>query len=162
MRGAIVRAVAAAFLFIALLNPVAVREDRKALPTVVAVVTDQSASQSIDGRDKTTAATREGLLKGLHEFHGIDVRTIDAGGGTDSDGTMLFGPLGVGLADVPPERLGAIIMLTDGQVHDIPANREQLAGAGKAPLHVLLSGHDGERQRRIVIDSAPRFGIIGE
>ena len=31
-----------------------------------------------------------------------------------------------------------------------------------APLHVLLSGHAGETDRRIVIDSAPRFGIVDE
>ena len=51
-------------------------------------------------------------------------------------------------------------MLTDGEVHDVPAKRDALPAA--APLHVLLSGHDGERDRRIVIDSAPRFGIVGE
>ena len=69
-----------------------------------------------------------------------------------STARMLFGPLGAGLADVPPERIGAVVMLTDGQVHDAPGD-----GAGArpfgAPLHVLLSGHDGERDRRIVIDA---------
>ena len=41
-------------------------------------------------------------------------------------------------------------MLTDGQVHDIPANAAALP---KAPLHALFSGHDDERDRRIVIDA---------
>ena len=51
-------------------------------------------------------------------------------------------------------------MLSDGQVHDAP---ETVEGLGySAPLHVLLSGHDGEVDRRLVIDSAPRFGIVGE
>jgi hypothetical protein len=90
------------------------------------------------------------------------VRTSAAGGsigGAPVDGTNLFGPLATALADVPAERLGATIMLTDGQVHDAPANATAL---GNAPLHVLLSGHDGERDRRIVIDQAPRFGIVNE
>jgi hypothetical protein len=160
MRGSILRAVAAVFLFLALLNPVALREDREALPTVVALVVDKSASQTLDGRDKTTAAARDALQKQLAQFHGLDVRTIEAGGGTSTDGTYLFGPLATSMADVPPDRVGAVIMLTDGQVHDIPAKREALPAG--APLHVLLSGHDGERDRRIVIDSAPRFGIVGE
>jgi hypothetical protein len=76
------------------------------------------------------------------------------------DGTMLFGPLGAGLADVPPERLGAVVMLSDGEVHDAPATVQGLGYS--APVHVLLSGHDGEIDRRLVIDSAPRFGIVGE
>ncbi|MBZ0226987.1 MAG: hypothetical protein K8F58_00825, partial [Bauldia sp.] len=58
-----------------------------------------------------------------------------------------------------PKR-GAVIMLTDGQVHDVPVNRDALGNA--APLHVLLSGRDGERDRRLVVDTAPRFGIVGE
>ncbi len=160
MRGSILRAVAALFLFVALLNPVALREDREALPTVVALVVDKSASQTLDGRDKTTAAARDALQKQLAQFHGIDVRTIEAGGGISTDGTNLFGPLATGLADVPPDRVGAVIMLTDGEVHDVPAKRDALPAA--APLHVLLSGRDGEQDRRIVIDSAPRFGIVGE
>jgi hypothetical protein len=160
MRGSILRAVAAVFLFLALLNPVALREDREALPTVVALVVDKSASQTLDGRDKTTAAARDALQKQLAQFHGLDVRTIEAGGGTSTDGTYLFGPLATSLADVPPDRVGAVIMLTDGQVHDIPAKRDALPAG--TPLHVLLSGHDGERDRRIVIDNAPRFGIVGE
>ncbi len=160
MRGAALRALAAALLFLALLNPVALREDRQALPTVVALVVDKSASQTLDGRDKMTAAAREAVQKQLAQFHGVDVRTIEAGGGTATDGTFLFGPLANGLADVPPDRVGAVIMLTDGQVHDIPAKREALPAG--APLHVLLSGHENEIDRRIVIDSAPRFGIVGE
>ncbi len=164
VRGAWLRAAALAALVLALLNPVILREDRQPLPTVVAVVTDKSASQSLDGRDKTTDDARAALLKRLADFHGLDVRTIDAGGpdggGVPVDGTKLFGPLGANLADVPPERLGAVIMLTDGEVHDIPAVKDSPTGG--APLHVLLSGHDNERDRRIVIDSAPRFAIVNE
>jgi hypothetical protein len=159
-RGALWRSLAVLLLFLALLNPVALREDRDSLPTTVAVVTDQSASQTLDGRDRTTAAAKAAILQRLAEFPGLDVRTIDAGGGTSTDGTQLFGPLGTALSDVPPDRVGAVIMLTDGEVDDVPEKRADLPGAG--PLHVLLSGHDGEKDRRIVIDAAPRFGIVGE
>jgi hypothetical protein len=160
-RGAWLRAAAVVILFLALLNPVALREDRDPLPTVVAVVTDQSASQSLDGRDAVTAAARTELEARLAEFRNVEVRTIDAGApGGMVDGTMLFGPLAAGLADVPPERLGAVVMLTDGQVHDVPESVDALGYT--APVHALLSGHDGEVDRRLVIDNAPRFGIVGE
>ncbi len=163
MRGAWFRVAAAIALLLALSNPVLLNEQREPLSTVVAMVVDHSASQSLDGRDKTTAAAADALAQRLAAFHGIDVRRIDAGGSTGGqpvDGTELFTPLATALADVPPERVGAVIMLTDGQVNDIPANRAALPP--NAPLHVLLSGHDGEIDRRIVIDSAPRFGIVNE
>jgi hypothetical protein len=160
-RGAWLRAAAGLILFLALLNPVALREDRDPLPTVVALVTDESASQTLDGRDEVTAATRAELEARLAEFRNVEVRVVDAGApGGMVDGTMLFGPLGGALVDVPPERLGAVVMLSDGQVHDAPETVEGLGHS--APVHVLLSGHDGEIDRRLVIDQAPRFGIVGE
>ena len=160
-RGAWLRAAAALILFLALLDPGALREDRDPLPTVVAVVADESASQGLDGRDQATAAARAALEARLAEFRNVEVRTIDAGAPGDMvDGTMLFGPLAGALVDVPPERLGAVVMLTDGQVHDAPATTGELGY--DAPVHVLLSGHDGETDRRLVIDQAPRFGIVGE
>jgi hypothetical protein len=45
-------------------------------------------------------------------------------------------------------------------VHDIPAGAETLGF--QAPVHALISGHSGERDRRIAIVSAPRFGIVGQ
>jgi hypothetical protein len=163
IRGSLIRAAAVAALVAALLNPVFLREDREPLPTVVALVTDESASQSLDGRDRTTEAARAALAERLGDFRGIEVREVDAGGavnGVPVDGTRLFDALGASLADVPPDRVGAVVMLTDGQVHDVPASTS--APAPGAPIHALLSGHDEERDRRIVIDAAPRFGIVGE
>jgi hypothetical protein len=163
MRGAWWRLGAAAALLLALANPILLDEQREPQSTVVAIVVDQSASQKLDDRDKTTAAALTELQARLGQFKNVDVRTIPAGGpqaGALVDGTQLFGPLTAALSDVPPDRIGAVIMLTDGQVNDIPANRSALPPS--APLHVLLSGHDGEKDRRIVIDSAPRFGIVNE
>ena len=162
-RGAWLRAIAAAALILALVNPVLLNEDREPLSTVVALVIDESASQALEGRDQTTAAAAAALQERLAAFRGIEVRTVVAGGGNaggGADGTELFAPLAAALGDVPPERVGAIVMLTDGQVHDIPEDRSALPPV--APLHVLLSGHDRERDRRIVIDEAPRFGIVNE
>jgi len=163
VRGTWVRALAVTALVLALFNPFVLREDREPLPTVVALVSDESASQRLDGRDETTVAAQAALTESLKEFRGVELREIRAGGdvnGVAVDGTRLFDAIGAGLADVPPDRVGAVIMLTDGQVHDVPANPSKLAPG--APFHALLSGHDDERDRRIVIDSAPRFGIVGE
>ncbi|CAN5248986.1 hypothetical protein BH10PSE9_BH10PSE9_11320 [soil metagenome] len=163
MRGAWWRLAAGVALILALLNPVLLNEQREPLSTVVAVVVDKSASQSLDGRDKTTTEAANQLAARLADFRGIGVRRIGSGGpagGQPVDGTELFAPLAAALGDVPPERIGAVVMLTDGQVHDIPADRAGLPPS--APLHVLLSGHGGEKDRRIVIDAAPRFGIVNE
>ncbi len=61
---------------------------------------------------------------------------------------------------MPRDRIGAAIIVTDGLVHDIPAKAEALGF--KAPLHVLVTGHEGERDRRIELVEAPRFGVVGK
>ena len=68
--------------------------------------------------------------------------------------------MNAGLADVPLERLGGVFMITDGVVDDIPADVSALGF--KAPLHALITGHEGERDRRIELLEAPRFGIVGK
>ena len=53
-RGALLRLAALAALVFALLGPVLLDEQRQALPTVVAVVVDKSASQSFSDRAAAT------------------------------------------------------------------------------------------------------------
>ena len=153
------RALAVAALAVALLNPVVVVEDREPLPTTVALVVDQSASQSLENRLAATEAAILGLEERLGALDGVEIRTITVQpGATGTDGTELFAAINRGLADLPPERLGAVIMVTDGQVHDVPVD----ATLGGAPLHALITGREDEIDRRVVIESAPRFGIVGE
>ncbi|WP_374546714.1 hypothetical protein [Rhodoblastus sp.] len=163
-RGAIFRAVVFCALLGALSNPSLVEERREGLRDVVAVVLDRSASQNFGDRRAQTEAARVALDQALKGLDNVEVRFIEAGEETgDSeggDGTRLFSALNAGLADVASERLGAVVMVTDGVVHDIPPS---LAAANlKAPLHALITGHDGERDRRMVLVEAPRFGLIGK
>ena len=53
-----------------------------------------------------------------------------------------------------------MIALTDGQVHDAPADPASLAT--RAPLHVLLTGRPDESDRQLVVEQAPGFGVVGE
>ena len=72
---------------------------------------------------------------------------------------MLFTDLAKGLADVPPDRLAGVIMLTDGNVHDVPGNAAALGF--DAPVHALITGKPGEFDRRLEVLRAPRFGLVG-
>ena len=160
-RGTVLRALGLALLLLALADPSLVREDRKPEKDVVAVVIDQSGSQTIGERAAQTAKARDAIAKALAGLGDVDARFIDGGrSDADNDGTRLFASLSAGLADVPPERIAGVLMVTDGVVHDIPAD---VAALGfKAPLQVLVTGHAGERDRRIELLEAPRFGIVGK
>ena len=160
-RGWAVRALALAMMVLALANPSFTREDREPLSSVVAVVVDKSPSQNFGDRLKQTETARALLAERLGRIPGLDVRFVEAGEADgETDGTRLFSALSATLADVPPDRVAGAIMLTDGRVHDVPA---EVAALGfNAPVHALITGARNERDRRVVLVTTPRFGIVGQ
>src|SRR5246127_1547000 len=159
-RGAAVRLAALALIALALANPSFTREDREPLSSVVAVVVDKSPSQNFGNRTRETAQAQEALVNELKQIKGLEVRVVDAGQADgETDGTHLFSALSSALSDVPVDRVAGAFLITDGRVHDIPASA---AGVGfQAPVHALITGAKNERDRRIAITAAPRFGIVG-
>ena len=67
----------------------------------------------------------------------------------------MFGALSSALSDVPVDRVAGAFLITDGRVHDIPANAAALGF--QAPVHALITGRKDERDRRIAISAAPAF-----
>jgi hypothetical protein len=160
-RGALMRAIAMALMVLALANPSLTREDREPIPSVAAVIVDQSPSQSFGERTQQTDAVRQAIVDRLNRIPGLEVRVAEAGQADgETDGTRLFSALSSTLSDVPPDRVAGAIMITDGRVHDVPANAEALGMS--APLHALITGRPDERDRRVVLTNAPRFGIVGQ
>jgi hypothetical protein len=160
-RGGLARSLALALFVLALANPSITREEREPLTSVAAVVLDKSASQEFDDRTKQAAEVRAALAERLGKIPGLEVRFVEAGQADgETDGTRLFAGLSAALADVPHDRVAGAIFITDGRVHDIPADVAALGFA--APVHGLITGHAHERDRRVVLMAAPRFGIVGQ
>src|SRR5438445_5874163 len=160
-RGAAVRVIALALILLALANPSFTREDREPLSSVAAVVIDKSPSQNFGDRTRETAQAQQELVDRLKQVKGLEVRVVEAGQADgETDGTKLFGALSSALSDVPVDRVAGAFLITDGRVHDIPANAAALGF--QAPLHALITGRKDERDRRIAISAAPRFGIVGQ
>jgi hypothetical protein len=160
-RGALMRTIALALFVLALANPSFTREDRDPLTSVAAVVVDKSPSQEFGDRTAQTEAVRAQLAERLGRLPGIEVRFVEAGQADgETDGTRLFTALSSALTDVPHDRVAGAIFITDGRVHDVPAEAAALGFA--APVHALITGHKNERDRRVVLVNAPRFGIVGQ
>ncbi|AMN52245.1 membrane protein [Labrenzia sp. CP4] len=158
LRGWLLRTLTMALLLLALANPAVEREDREPLSSVVALVVDKSQSQRLSDRQSTTDEAVEELTRRIGALDGFDLRVLEARNSGSGDGTEAFQTLANGLADVPPDRVGGAIIVTDGQIHDIPGNAGALGF--DAPVHGLITGTVDERDRRIVLDKAPRFGLV--
>jgi hypothetical protein len=160
-RGALVRTIALALFVLALANPSITREDRDPLTSVAVVVVDKSPSQEFGDRLQQTEAVRAILAERLGRIANLEVRFVEAGQADgETDGTRLFTALASALSDIPHDRVAGVLLITDGRVHDVPA--EAAALGFSAPVHALITGHQNERDRRVVLVSAPRFGIVGQ
>ncbi len=159
--GALLRALALGLVVLALANPTLKEEERENLGNVAIVAIDESTSQTLAGRPQQTEAIRRDLETKLGAIKGLEVKWINAARPDDTrGGTNLFADLNQALTTTPPDRLAGIIMVTDGQVHDVPKSAGALGF--DAPVHALLTGRPGEFDRRIEILNAPKFGIVGQ
>lgn len=161
-RGALMRALALAALIFALANPTLRQEERENLGNIAIVVVDESTSQTLAGRPAQAAAIRKDLEAKLGRIDNLEIKWVTSSRPSDtaSAGTNVFADLNRALADTPPDRLAGVIMITDGQVHDVPKQAKDLGF--EAPVHALLTGRPREFDRRIELIKAPRYGIVGQ
>ena len=155
--GNILRTILICIILICIANPIIVSENRENIPDTVAIILDLSPSQNIKNRKETAQKTYNLLKDKLKKFDNLDLRFKTING---KNGTNIFEPLSEIVADIPSDRLAGAIVITDGQIQDSPTNIDNYNF--KAPINFLLSGEKNERDRRLIIESAPRFGIVGE
>ncbi len=153
-RGAWLRLLMLTALLVGLLDPRLVREDRRPETDIAVIVMDRSQSQQIGNRMAESEAALAAVRARLAKLKNLEIRELDVGGA--EQGTLLFKALAETLADIPKKRLAGVIVITDGQVDDLPG---QAIGG---PLQVLLSGKPGETDRRIIVDKAPGYGVVGQ
>jgi hypothetical protein len=153
------RAAMLALGLLALANPVVIREQRQALDDTVVVLVDRSPSQEIGDR---SAQIDQALQDLRASFDGLaDLEVIEKTVRSDGEGgTRLFGELGDTLAEIDRTRLAGVLMLSDGQVHDVPPDLERLGI--DAPLHLLLTDERDEVDRRLLVEEVPSYGMVGD
>lgn len=159
LRSFVFRSLAALFIALALLNPQTVEEEKEPLKDELLIITDNSTSATLGGRDqmvKTIVSKLSDKAKSLDNLDITEVRT-----GNNDDGTKLATTMVEALSSLPQNRLAGVIAITDGQVHDIPKSAEGLLPEG-VPFHAIILKDDTSRDRRISSILAPRFGLVGE
>ena len=154
----VTRLLTLALMLAALANPSIVEEEREPLASVAAVILDRSESMQFGTRTQAADAARSAVLERLGAENDLEVRTLESD--PDSNGTDLISALEGLMADVPRDRIAGAILITDGQVHDVPTDVSRMSELG--PIHGLVVGDPDRGDRRIEIVEGPSFGIVGE
>ena len=151
------RGLAFAVLILALANPSLQLEDRESLSDIVILVVDESASQRIADRPEQVQEAIAGVEAEIARLPNTELRIVSLGDGDGNRGTLLMEALANAMAEEPRSRLAGAILVTDGQLHDI-----ERAPDLPAPLHALLTGQETDWDRRLMVQNAPAFAILGE
>jgi hypothetical protein len=150
------RALAALALLLALANPSLQDEEREPLTDIVLMVIDESASQRISDRPDQTEAAAEAVRREVDALD-MELREVRVGDGPDNTGSLVMSALTELMAEEPRARIAGAIVITDGQIHDA-----ELAPDLPAPLHALITGAEEDWDRRLMVQNAPAFAILGE
>lgn len=161
-RGGVLRLLAGAALTAILLNPSLVQEQRAYQRDVALVVVDRSPSQKLENRAAEADAAVAQLRRAAEGFQDLDLRVVETTGGVDhaEKGTQIFDAVREALADIPRQRLAGLVVVGDGQVHDVPAQARELGIS--APVHLAMTGDPAGQDRRILVTQSPTFGLVGK
>ena len=157
LSGWALRALACGVVLAALTGPVYQQEDREPLSDIVLLLEDKSASQQLGDRASITQTTTDALAARLEARDNTEVRRVTVPDGVDNSGTQAMAALSEALAEEPRARIAGTILLSDGRLHDLDSAPDL-----PAPLHLLHTGREGDWDRRLIVDNAPAFAILGE
>ncbi|MGO9543853.1 MAG: hypothetical protein ACLPPF_03555 [Rhodomicrobium sp.] len=160
-RGIVLRTLSLACFLAALANPNLKNEERQPLSNIAVVAVDESSSMQFAGRAERARQIEAELKEQFAKIPNLEVRFVHVPGAEQPGGevTNLFAALDKAMTDIPAKRVAGVLFVTDGQIHDAPQDRGRLGF--DAPLHALIAGSRGERDTRIEVVSAPRFGLAG-
>ena len=147
-----------AVFFIAIFSLFQVKEMGETLPDIAVMVLDESPSQSAGERGARTEMASKQLLSAFKDLGNIKVITKRVGKESPYNETRLFNAIEKTLKNLPKERISSVVIITDGQVHDVP--KKFVLNNYDVPVHVLLNGKHDEGDRRIVVEKAPEYGFV--
>ena len=151
------RLLAGIVVLAALTGPGWQEEDRTPLSDIVLMLVDGSSSQALGDRAVRTLDAADRLETELAARANTEVRRIDVPDGEGDTGTQMMTALNEALAQEPRGRIAGIVALSDGRIHDMDRAPDL-----PAPLHLLHTGLPDDWDRRLIIENAPAFAILGE
>ena len=146
-----------------LLNPVVIHEVRQPLANKLVLVLDESPSENIAKRNETAEKILAYIKDALSATPDVEPVIIRAGQDAVSmknQNTSLFSALREGMAGIPLGQVAGTVLITDGEVHDVPDDIKFWEKLG--PFHVVLTGNKNEFDRKVTVVEAPKYGLLSQ
>lgn len=156
------RAIALIALILTLLNTSILSTTTHKKDGVILIVADESYSNTINERDLQTQAALDAITQKINKQAGIDYKIIKAPSAQDKfTETNLFTAIDKELSNTPPKQRSGIVIISDGNIHDVPDLDAAQLRDKYGPIHHVLTGKANEKDRRLEIKKSPLYGLKG-
>jgi hypothetical protein len=157
LQGWALRGLAMLVVLAALSGPSFQQEDRAPLSDIVIMLEDSSASQKLADRANQSITAADAIAGTIAARENTELRRVTVPDGAGDTGTQMMTALSQALAEEPRARIAGILAISDGRIHDadLPVDLP-------APMHLLMTGKATDWDRRLSVQNAPAFAIIGE
>ncbi len=162
------RITASLLITVAFIDPTIVREDRVKQKDIILALVDRTTSQNLGSRGALTDQTIKHLQAQLKRFPETELRieTVydlapESHIGNYEEGTFLIRGLRRAIRTLPEGRLAGVVIITDGQVHDM-SEEVTKSFFNTSPVHLLLTGNRNEKDRRLIVEQFPSYGLVGK
>lgn len=161
-KGLIWRFFAFSILLLWLSGPMILKNHQQILPETILIVMDQSDSMSIGNRTKIANEALQQLQNKVPKNVRTKIVTVH---NAYQQGTQLFQSIQKATDEIPASQLGGVILITDGQVNDIPKEFPKfltLPNQKTVPIYALLPASKEQTDRSLKIIHAPAYTIVGK
>ncbi|CAI3923739.1 Uncharacterized protein STM3548 [Commensalibacter communis] len=161
-KGLIWRFIAFSILLIWLSGPMVLKNHQQILPETILIVMDQSSSMMIGNREQIANKALQQLQNKVPTNARIKIINVKNG---YQQGTQIFQEIQKATNEIPTSQLGGVILITDGQIHDVPKEFPKyltLPNKKNIPIYALLPASKEQTDRSLKIIHAPAYTIVGK
>ena len=149
-----------------ILNPQIDKKNAQYHKDIVIVVSDMTQSIIETRKAKEVETIRKDLSSQLKEIGNIEQINIKLNNNRKIEQykakeieTSLFKEVNNVINGLNIERLSGIIIITDGQIHDLHNYNKLLS---KTPIHYILVGNKNEKDRILKTTNIPKYAVLGK
>ena len=142
------------------MQPVWFDIEKENTPDTAVLIVDETSSQSLTNRLAETRQIAEQLTSPPNTTDDIDWEKIIVKDDPNNEGTALFSAIKKAINNISINDLAGIVVLSDGIAHD-DALGEGIKGLN-VPIHSVIVGDKNLNDRRLIIEKAPQFGLVGK
>ena len=150
--------------FILISNPKVEKKDAEYYKDIVLVVSDITQSIIETKKTEEVLSIQKDISNQLSKIENIEQINIKLSNKNEIENnnetelqTYLFKEVNNVINDLDIKRLSAIIVITDGQIHDLNNYNKLLS---KIPIHYILVGVENEKDRILKIKNVPKYAVV--